>query len=86
MAESYIQESSEERVKIARKVFGGETASEVEKVEITNKSTKVNCASTSSSSDHTFQFTNNCTFNFWYNYCKNYKLNVIWIIMQQRIL
>ena len=70
VAESYIQESFEEKAKIARKVFGASTSSPkctldvtAEVKEVTNKSNREQYDSSSSSGDHKFQF-NNCTFNF----------------------
>lgn len=75
MAESYIEESFGERVKIARKVFVGgmRTLDETVAVkEVTNESTELSngekCGSSSSRTGESFQFnnctfSNNCTFN-----------------------
>jgi hypothetical protein len=66
VAESYIQESVEEKIKIARKVFSGGTGA-LEKTEgkedVRNKSSREECGSSGSSAGQSFQF-NNCTFNF----------------------
>lgn len=85
VAESYIQESFGERVKIAQKVFGDEKLAPNELVDNeivmdkpTNLSYSEACGSSSSSSStskNTAQnvYCNNCTFNFGDNYCKDSK-------------
>ncbi|KAJ3661836.1 hypothetical protein Zmor_006217 [Zophobas morio] len=85
VAESYIQESFGERVKIAQKVFGDEKLAPNELVDNeivmdkpTNLSYSEACGSSSSSSStskNTAQnvYFNNCTFNFGDNYCKDSK-------------
>ncbi|KAJ3658229.1 hypothetical protein Zmor_009982 [Zophobas morio] len=85
MAESYIQESFGERVKIAQKVFGDEKLAPNELIDNeifmdkpTNLSYSEACGSSSSSSStskNTAQnvYFNNCTFNFGVNYCKDSK-------------
>ncbi|KAJ3644089.1 hypothetical protein Zmor_026762 [Zophobas morio] len=85
VAESYIQESFGERVKIAQKVFGNEKLAPNELVDNeivmdkpTNLSYSEACGSSSSSSStskNTAQnvYFNNCTFNFGDNYCKDSK-------------
>ncbi|KAJ3662712.1 hypothetical protein Zmor_007046 [Zophobas morio] len=85
VAESYIQESFRERVKIAQTVFGDEKLAPNELVDNeivmdkpTNLSYSEACGSSSSSSStskNTAQnvYFNNCTFNFGDNYCKDSK-------------